>query len=259
MEFYIYSIDMTRKENDKVYGLIGKNIDYSFSRRYFSEKFEREKIANCSYINFELSSIEEFPSILGITPRPSGLNVTIPYKKSILPYLDFISDEAQAIEAVNTVVWDKHGNTIGHNTDHSGFKKALLEQVEKPPKKAFILGTGGASGAVHYVLKQLECEVIFVSRTPQKEEIHYKDLTQKLFQSADLIVNTTPLGTFPDIKNAPPLPYDFIEPHQLLFDLIYNPTETTFLRIGKENGAKTCNGYDMLVYQAENSWALWNQ
>lgn len=250
---------MIKKESNKIYGLIGKNIDYSFSRRYFSEKFERENRSNCRYENFDLSAIEEFPSVLALTPRPAGLNVTIPYKKAILPYLDFISEEAQAIEAVNTVVWDKQGKTTGHNTDHSGFKKALLEHLETPPKKAFILGTGGASGAVRYVLEQLQCEVIFVSRTPQKEQLHYKDLNQNLFQSADLIVNTTPLGTFPDTEKAPPLPYEFIAPHQLLFDLIYNPAETTFLRYGKEKGAKTCNGYDMLVYQAENSWALWNQ
>lgn len=250
---------MIKKESNKTYGLIGKNIDYSFSRRYFSEKFERENRSNCRYENFDLSAIEEFPSVLALTPRPAGLNVTIPYKKAILPYLDFISEEAQAIEAVNTVVWDKQGKTTGHNTDHSGFKKALLEHLETPPKKAFILGTGGASGAVRYVLEQLHCEVIFVSRTPQKEQLHYKDLNQNLFQSADLIVNTTPLGTFPDTEKAPPLPYEFIAPHQLLFDLIYNPAETTFLRYGKEKGAKTCNGYDMLVYQAENSWALWNQ
>ena len=250
---------MIKKESNKIYGLIGKNIDYSFSRRYFSEKFERENRSNCRYENFDLSAIEEFPSVLALTPRPAGLNVTIPYKKAILPYLDFISEEAQVIEAVNTVVWDKQGKTTGHNTDHSGFKKALLEHLETLPKKAFILGTGGASGAVRYVLEQLQCEVIFVSRTPQKEQLHYKDLNQNLFQSADLIVNTTPLGTFPDTEKAPPLPYEFIATHQLLFDLIYNPAETTFLRYGKEKGAKTCNGYDMLVYQAENSWALWNQ
>ncbi|MGA0445047.1 MAG: shikimate dehydrogenase family protein, partial [Flavobacteriaceae bacterium] len=189
---------MIKKESNKIYGLIGKNIDYSFSRRYFSEKFERENRSNCRYENFDLNAIEEFPSVLALTPRPSGLNVTIPYKKAILPYLDFISEEALAIQAVNTVVWDKQGKTTGHNTDHSGFKKALLENLETPPKKAFILGTGGASGAVRHVLEQLHCEVIFVSRTPQKEQLHYKDLNQNLFQSADLIVNTTPLGTFPD-------------------------------------------------------------
>ena len=249
---------MKRKEN-KQYGLVGKNIAYSFSRRYFFEKFERENIQNCSYVNFDLEGIEKLPAILTHHPHPAGLNVTIPYKKEIMPYLDLISEDARAIGAVNTVVWNNKGETVGYNTDHLGFKKSLLEQINTPPKTAFILGTGGSSSAVRFVLEGLNCKIHFVSRTPQADQLGYDQLNKSLFQSADLIINTTPLGTFPKVDLAPPIPYDYISPHQLLFDLIYNPEETTFLKRGREKGAKTCNGLNMLKYQAENSWALWNQ
>lgn len=192
-------------------------------------------------------------------PLPAGLNVTIPYKKEIIPFLDKISPEAQSIGAVNTIVWDKKGKTTGHNTDHVGFKKAVLESMSYTPKNALILGTGGASGAVKYVLKQLNCNHTFVSRNPMKGQLNYTDLTPHILSQVDLIVNTTPLGTFPNTDACPSLPYDLINSQHFLFDLIYNPEETTFMKLGKEKGANTSNGYKMLVFQAEKAWQLWNQ
>jgi shikimate dehydrogenase len=187
------------------------------------------------------------------------MNVTIPYKIEVIPFLDQISEEVKSIGAVNTILWDVKGKTIGHNTDHTGFKKALEEQTNALPKKALILGTGGASGAIRYALENLNCEVIFVSRTSKENNLTYEELTEDLMNSVDLIVNSTPLGTYPDTNQAPQLPYQFLNKQHLLFDLIYNPSETLFMKKGIEKGAQVCNGCQMLVYQAEKSWELWNQ
>jgi shikimate dehydrogenase len=242
----------------KQYGLVGKDIDYSFSRDYFKTKFKNENLKNHSYINYDFPTIEGFAKLLAKGPLPSGLNVTIPYKKEVIPFLDRISEEAKAIEAVNTIIWEKDGTTTGHNTDHTGFEKALNEAFTTIPENALILGTGGASGAVKYVLNKIGCKVTFVSRNPTSKQLSYNALDEVLMKKIDLIVNTTPLGTFPDVEKAPPLPYEWINKKHLLFDLIYNPEETTFLKRGKSNGAKTSNGNKMLVYQAEKSWELWN-
>ncbi|MDC0916858.1 shikimate dehydrogenase [Flavobacteriaceae bacterium] len=250
---------MTKKERVKQFGLVGKNIDYSFSRTYFRDKFERENKVGYRYANFDLQSIENIREVFNSGATPSGLNVTIPYKKAVIPYLDQLTEEAKTIQAVNTIVIEASGKTIGHNTDHVGFQKALLERIEKKPKQALILGTGGASGAVHYVLDQIQCSFQFVSRTPQKGQLAYADLTKELFETIDLIVNTTPLGTFPNVEEAPPIPYEYLGSRHFLFDLIYNPEESKFLKEGRSRGAQTCNGYKMLVYQAEKSWELWNQ
>ena len=177
-------------------------------------------------------------------------------KRSCL--LNRISDEAQAMEAVNTIVWESDGTTTGHNTDHVGFQKALEEVIKTPPKNALILGTGGASGAIKFVLDKLDCNYSFVSRNPTSAQLSYDALDEALMEQADLIVNTTPLGTFPAVEKAPPLPYQWINNKHLLFDLIYNPSETAFMKLGKSKGAKTTNGYKMLIYQAEKSWELWN-
>ena len=250
---------MTKEKHPKLFGLIGKNIDYSFSRAYFSEKFEKEHLSNHSYVNFDLDKIEEFVGIKKKNPTLQGLNVTIPYKKAIIPYLDRLSEEAKAIGAVNTILWDKQGNSIGHNTDHTGFEKALREKTKNLPKKALILGTGGASGAVRYALEKMGCEVIFVSRVPRQGQYGYQDLDAKRIDGVQLIVNSTPVGTFPNIEMAPPIPYDLLHSNHLLFDLIYNPSQTRFMKNGEKQGAQTLNGYQMLVYQAEKSWELWNQ
>ena len=250
---------MTKKENHRKFGLLGKNIDYSFSRKYFSDKFLRENLSNHSYVNFDLPSLENFDRILYNEPNLCGMNVTIPYKIKVIPFLDQISEEANSIGAVNTILWDAKGKTIGHNTDHTGFKKALEEQTNTLPKKALILGTGGASAAIRYALENLNCKVLFVSRIFKKNNLTYEELTEDLMKSVDLIVNSTPLGTFPDISQAPQIPYEFLRKQHLLFDLIYNPSETLFMKKGKEQGAQVCNGHQMLVYQAEKSWELWNQ
>lgn len=242
----------------KQFGLVGKDIDYSFSRNYFKNKFKNEGLNDHEYVNFDFSSIKEFIKLLKKRPFPAGLNVTIPYKKKVMPFLDRISKEAQAIGAVNTIVWEKDGTTTGHNTDHVGFQKTLGEIIDTPLKKALILGTGGASGAVKFVLEKTDCDIKFVSRNPTSAQLSYKSLDRVIMNEIDLIVNTTPLGTFPSIEKAPPLPYQLINKRHILFDLIYNPPETTFMKLGKSKGAKTSNGHKMLIYQAEKSWQLWN-
>ncbi len=250
---------MTKKEPLKKFGLLGRNIDYSFSRTYFSDKFSKENLLQHRYVNFDLPSLEGFNTFLNKEEGLCGLNVTIPYKKEIIPYLDELSAESIAIGAVNTVKWDASGKTIGYNTDYIGFLKALEEKIAAPPKRALVLGTGGASGAIAYALKKLNCEVLFVSRTPSKNTLAYQELNQQLINSVNLIVNTTPLGTFPEVNQAPDIPYHLLTAEHLLFDLIYNPSETLFMKKAKERGAKVTNGYQMLVYQAEKSWELWNQ
>jgi len=249
---------MTKKDLPKQYGLVGKNIDYSFSRHYFSEKFLREKRTNHHYVNYDLKSIDDFVQVLTSTPTPNGLNVTIPYKKAVIPYLDELSDEAAVIGAVNTIVWNSSGKIVGHNTDHFGFTKALMEQIKSLPKKALILGTGGASKAIQFALDQIHCEYLMVSRKPHKNQLSYNDLNSDVLNSVELIVNTTPLGTFPNISESPQIPYKLLHSKHLLFDLIYNPEESQFLKEGKKQGCQTTNGYKMLVYQAEKSWELWN-
>jgi|TARA_B110000285_G_C15140187_1_gene630186 shikimate dehydrogenase len=249
---------MIKKGNKKQFGLIGKNIDYSFSRQYFTDKFKKEALKDYEYVNFDIKNIKEFAALMEKNEHPEGLNVTIPYKKQVIPFLNNISHEAKAIGAVNTIVWDKNGQSTGHNTDYVGFEKSLLELTDKPLNRALILGTGGASGAIKFVLDKLNCEVTFVSRTPKKKQLSYKTLDQTEIEKTDLIVNTTPLGTFPDIDKCPPIPYRWINKQHLLFDLIYNPEETLFLKKGKKEGAKTSNGHRMLLYQAEKAWKLWN-
>ena len=249
---------MVKKEHKKKFGLVGKNIDYSFSKKYFTFKFRNEGLNDCEYVNFDFNTIKEFESLIKNNDLPKGLNVTIPYKKEVIPFLNNISKEAKVINAVNTIVWDKNGKTTGHNTDHIGFEKSLLELIDKPLKRALILGTGGASRAVKYVLDKLQCEVIFVSRTPQDKQLSYESLNKAEIEKTDLIINSTPLGTFPDINECPPIPYQWVNKKHLLFDLIYNPEETLFLKKGKKEGAKVSNGSKMLLYQAEKAWELWN-
>ena len=250
---------MKKKERIKLFGLIGRNIDYSFSRKYFSEKFKKNNLSDCIYLNYDLKEINDFNKIINKYPSLKGLNVTIPYKKTIIPFLDELSDEARAINAVNTIVFESSGRKIGHNTDYLGFNKALEEKCKSKPENALILGSGGASDAVKYVLNKIGCDFKIVSRHPDKNQIGYYQITKEMIKKTNLIINTTPVGTFPKINEAPNIPYNYLDSEHLLFDLIYNPKETEFLKRGKTKGCQITNGYKMLKYQAEKSWGLWSK
>ncbi|MBS9768513.1 MAG: shikimate dehydrogenase [Flavobacteriaceae bacterium] len=243
-------------EVKKQFGLIGKNIDYSFSRNYFTEKFKKLGIEDKEYVNFDMADISEFQK-LDLT-NVAGLNVTIPYKKQIIPFLDSVDAEAMEVGAVNTIKIVE-GKLVGYNTDIYGFQKSIEPLLQKHHKKALILGTGGASQAVSYVFRKLKIPYLFVSRQPNEKIIGYEQLNQQLFEEYQIIVNCTPLGTFPAIEKHPNIPYEYLTISHLLYDLIYNPAETSFLKKGKEKGAITKNGYKMLVFQAEKSWKIWNK
>lgn len=242
----------------KQYGLIGKTLSHSFSKKYFEEKFKRENI-NAVYENFELNDISQVEGLFSIHSNLCGLNVTIPYKEQIIPYLDEVDEQAQKIGAVNTIYIDKEtGKMKGYNTDVYGFKQSLKPFLENQHQRALILGTGGASKAVAYVLNELGITTAFVSRTPQLEnQLSYDELNENILASFLLIINTTPLGTFPDVEEKPPINYDAITPNHLLYDLVYNPAETAFLKEGKKRGALTINGEQMLQLQAEKAWEIW--
>ena len=242
---------------DRLYGLIGKNISYSFSRSYFSEKFEKEKLYGQSYVNFDIPNIDHFKEVILQNPNLGGLNVTIPYKEEIIPYLDDLSKEAIAIGAVNTIKFD-HGKLIGHNTDYFGFQSSVTPLLKASHKQALILGTGGASKAIAYVFKKLAIDYQFVSRKPTADFLSYDQLNKEVMEEFTIIVNCTPLGTFPQIDLKPPIPYKMLSKKHLLYDLIYNPKETLFLKLGKEKGASTINGLSMLELQAEKAWEIWN-
>ena len=240
-------------------GLLGKNISYSFSRNYFKEKFENENITDTTYVNFDLENIDLFPSIIKNTENIKGMNVTIPYKEAVMPFLDKINKKAKAIGAVNTIRVTKKGKLIGYNTDCYGFKNTIKPFIKPHHKKALILGTGGASKAVAFSLKELGIDYKYVSRK-QGDGITftYSDLTEDIINNHHIIVNCTPLGTFPDVDVCADIPYNGITNKHILFDLIYNPSETKFLKQGKDNGAITINGLNMLKLQAEKSWSIWD-
>lgn len=251
---------MEEKETKNRYALVGKNISYSFSKTYFTDKFKKLGIENIEYVNFDIQSIKELvKKIKENKTTLKGMNVTIPYKLQVFNYLDKIDKKAQKIGAVNTIKISKKGKLIGFNTDVYGFKKSLKPLLKEHHKKALILGTGGASKAVAYALKKLDIEYRFVSRNAKgKKQISYQELSKELIESHYLIINCTPLGTHPNINDCPDIPYHFIASKHLLFDLIYNPAMTTFLRKGKENNAAIKNGLEMLEQQAEKAWKIWN-
>lgn len=249
-------MEKTEKEQYR-FGLIGKNISYSFSRGYFTEKFKNLGLKNYSYENFDLQKIEEFKSLAANKTDIKGCNVTIPYKESIIPFLDELHPKAKKIGAVNTIHFTKN-KLIGYNTDAYGFQKSIEPHIKKHHKKALILGTGGASKAVNYVLEEMGLECSFVSRSPKKHQFNYIDLTKEIFSKYLVIVNCTPLGTHPNIERKPSIPYHFLTKKHLLFDLIYNPKKTAFLASGEKYGAHICNGQDMLENQAEEAWSIWN-
>ncbi len=236
----------------KTYGLIGKNISYSFSRNYFANKFKKENIKNSQYINFDIDNLSELNNIFNT--NNFGFNVTIPYKEVIIPYLDSLDFHAEKIGAVNTIKMENE-KKIGFNTDWIGFKKSIKPLLNSHHTKALILGTGGASKAVIYALDQLKIETLMVSRYG---EISYEDLSEEIIQNHAIIINCTPVGTFPNVDAAPEIPYHFITKNHLAYDLIYNPAETLFLKKCKEKGAVVKNGLEMLEIQAEASWKIWN-
>lgn len=239
-------------------GLLGKDISYSFSRTYFNEKFKAEELP-VTYENFDIKDISEFKKLLANHPDIAGLNVTIPYKERVIPFLDSLDKKAKNIGAVNTITIDKQGRLKGYNTDCYGFKKSVKPYLKKHHKKALILGTGGASKAIAYTLKKLKIEFDYVSRSKKDGvKFTYDTLSEGHLKTYTLIINCTPIGTHPNINVCPDIPYKGITDKHLLFDLIYNPEETKFLQIGKQQGAQTINGYQMLVYQAEKAWRIWD-
>lgn len=240
----------------KRFGLLGKTLKHSFSKNYFEKKFERENISGYTYENFELASIEEVKTLIENDPDIQGFNVTIPYKEEILPFLNGMSREVEEIKACNCVRIVEN-KLYGFNTDVIGFRKTLETSLGPNHKKALILGSGGASKAVQYVLDQLKIDYLVVSRHKDFNRIGYEDLSREIVREHTLIVNTTPLGMYPNINADPPFPYDFLSPAHFLYDLIYNPPKTKFLEQGEKQGAKIHNGHDMLVLQAEESWRIW--
>ncbi len=240
------------------FGLIGKTLKHSFSQKYFEEKFRREQITDASYSLFELTDIKQLTEFIRQRPQLVGYNVTIPYKQQIIPYLDELSEEAAAVNAVNTVVIERVGVQIltkGHNTDIIGFRESLRE-VDLP-KQALVLGTGGAAAAVTYVLENLGCRCTAISRDPQRG-LPYSALNADIIRQHKFIVNCTPLGTYPNINEKPDIPYEGLSGEHFLYDLVYNPSETAFLKEGILRGAKVQNGLQMLHAQAEASWRIWN-
>ncbi len=239
------------------YGLIGKNIAYSFSKKFFNEKFKKEGLAH-SYQNFDIDTIELFKKIIKENTGIKGLNVTIPYKENIIPYLDTLDNQARIIGAINTIKVLEDGSLKGYNTDHYGFSKALSSYPAISNKTALILGNGGASKAIKYALDTLGYCCTTVSRTKTQDTITYNQLTKQVLEKHTLIVNTTPLGVVPDVLKCPEIPYRYLTKEHFLFDLIYNPQKTTFLRHGLAKGATIANGSKMLEYQAQEAWNIWN-
>lgn len=243
------------------YGLIGYPLGHSFSISFFNQKFADENI-NAVYENFEIPSIDLLPEIIASNPDIKGLNVTIPYKQKVISFLDSISPEARAIGAVNVIrVEHKGTETIlkGYNSDVIGFTKSIEGMLEKQHTKALILGTGGASKAVDYGLRSLGLETVFVSRYQRPDTIRYQDVTPEVVQEYKVIVNCTPSGMYPNTEECPELPYEALDSHNILYDLVYNPDETLFMKKGALRGARTKNGLEMLLLQAFASWEYWNR
>jgi shikimate dehydrogenase len=242
----------------KTYGLIGFPLKHSFSGKYFTEKFQKEKIKSSEYRLFPLQNIEKFEDLR--KQNIAGLNVTIPYKEQIIPFLDELDEHAKAIGAVNVIQF-KNGKTKGFNSDYYGFKESLSSFLpEEFKSKALILGTGGASKAIKQVLDDLSISYKVVSRK-NGFDFTYEELKAKPNSLRDnrLLINTTPLGTFPNVEEKPDLPYEYLTESHLLYDLVYNPAETAFMKAGTGHGAKTINGLRMLIGQAEKSWEIWNK
>lgn len=239
------------------FGLIGKNISYSFSKSYFADKFKNENIVDAVYNVFDLNTIDEVENVFkeeGLV----GFNVTIPYKQEIIQYLDELSPEAKEIDAVNTVLI-KNGKKIGYNTDCYGFLHSIQPLLTPKHQKALVLGNGGAAKAVYYILNQLNINYKIVSRNYIENNFTYEDINENVLNNYQIIINCSPVGTFPNVVNAPLLPYNYINANHLLYDLIYNPPLTKFLENGQNKGSIIKNGHEMLVLQAEKAWEIWNK
>lgn len=246
-----------------IYGLIGYPLGHSFSKKFFTEKFEKEGLSDYQYLNFELESITQFPSIFKQYPTIEGLNCTIPYKQSIIEYLDEIDEETKLVGAVNTIKPIKTAEGIklkGYNTDIIGFERALKPMLKENHKKALILGTGGASKAIKHILTKLGID--FISASIEKElfdkEIRYSEIDKAMIEERLILINATPLGTFPKVETCPDIPYTYLTKEHVLFDLVYNPEMTTFMKKGIEKGATVKNGLEMLHGQALAAWEIWN-
>jgi len=242
----------------KTYGIIGFPLTHSFSQKYFTEKFQREGITNARYEVYPVSAVNEIHDLVKENPGLQGLNVTIPYKRSVLSHLDDLSNLPEGVQACNCIRID-NGKTIGYNTDVTGFELSLLPHLKKQHDSALVLGNGGAAEAVRWVLRKLKIPFTTVTRNIRDEaSLTYSQVDQSIIEANKLIINTTPLGTFPNIHEFADIPYRYLTPGHLLYDLVYNPAKTLFLQKGESQGAAVINGYDMLVLQAEESWKIWN-
>ena len=241
------------------FGLLGRNISYSFSKGYFTEKFSKEHFEGCTYENFDIQEINAFTELKENNTDLNGLNVTIPYKEAVIPFLDKLSKNAIQSGAVNTIKFTKKGKLKGYNTDYYGFKKSLEPLLEPHHKKALILGTGGASKGVAFALDQLDITYTFVSREAKENCIDYSLINATTFDNYQIIINCTPVGTSPNVDLFPLIPYEFFTEKHIAYDLIYNPAETQFLSKAKAQGAQIKNGLDMLIFQAEKAWKIWNK
>ena len=239
------------------YGLIGFPLSHSFSQKYFTEKFLRENINDAVFLNFSIPQVEDVTIIFSDHGQLKGLAVTIPYKKSIIKYLDETDEIVKEISACNCVKIAAHSKS-GHNTDVIGFERSFLKNLKPHHSKALVLGTGGAASAVKFVLKKIGIEYLVVSRNASEKTISYNDITSEILSEYSVIINCTPLGTYPNVQEAPPLPYNFLNASHYLFDLVYNPLVTKFLQYGKNVNCTIQNGYEMLVIQAEENWKIWN-
>lgn len=243
------------------YGLIGYPLSHSFSKGYFNNKFESENL-NAEYINFEIPSINEFKALVVANPELKGLNVTIPYKEQVIKYLDELDPSIKEIGAVNVIKFIPTKNGVklkGYNSDIIGFTDSIAPILNDSHKKALILGFGGAAKAVAYALKSLHIDYVFVSREPLKDQLGYKDLTEDVMREHTIIVNATPIGMYPNVDEAPNIPYQYVTNRHLLYDLLYNPDVTKFMRLGKKQGASVKNGLEMLLLQAFASWNIWHE
>lgn len=253
------------------YGLIGYPLSHSFSKKYFTDKFEKENLKDHEYNLFPIEKIDEFPDLIKKLPSLKGLNVTIPHKETVIPFLDSLDETAKEIGAVNCIKIYSDAESasgkrlVGYNTDAFGFRQSIKPFLETQHERALILGTGGASKAVHYILKTIGIDCYFVTRTKiidnnliTRNEFSYEELNEYVLSAFKLIVNTTPVGMYPKTEDSPAIPYEFLTPAHLLYDLVYNPLETEFLKKGKKMGASTVNGLSMLHQQAEEAWRIWN-
>ncbi len=245
----------------RIFGLIGYPLSHSFSEKYFTTKFLREGIRDAIYKTMPIDHIDKLPLLISETQNINGLNVTIPYKEQVMKYIHSLDPIAQEINAVNTLHFTRKQGQLhicGHNTDAWGFEHSIKPMLKPHHKKALVLGTGGAAKAVEYVLRKLGIQYLYVSRTAREGLINYCDLNESLMNEYTIVINTSPVGMYPNIDSCPYLPYECITPRHIFYDLVYNPEETKFMRLAKEKGAATKNGLEMLHLQAEKAWMIWN-